>query len=171
MRAALRLEWFPIPVAAAQASVPGVYAWCVTVAPIVWEQSPISSLARIAAVLAPFFLVGGAVIERRWGDRVRNVPLWGFILSCAVAWSSSPTVVATSLSDPVRAAAGMLGWTLFAFASAGPPLANGARVRVAEHSPLGARKGLPRGDMAYVATGALLAAVMLPPRNERSSSD
>jgi len=158
MRSALRLERFPIPGPAAQASVPGVYAWAVTVAPVAWGHNRIPVLAKIAAAFAPIFLLGGVVIERRWGGRGRILSLWGFTLSCAAAWSSAPTVVAPLLSDGVRTAAGMLGWSVFAFAFAGPPLGKGAVVRLADNSPLGARRDLPRGDMAYVAAGALLAA-------------
>jgi hypothetical protein len=54
----------------------------------------------------------------------------------------------------------MLGWTVFAFASAGPPLGKGAPARLVEHSPLGGRRELPRGDMGYVAAGALFAVTM-----------
>jgi hypothetical protein len=192
---AIRLEWLAIPGAAAQASVPGVYAWAVTVVPIAWGHSPVPALTKVAAVLAPAFLVAGVLVERwqrtgwgrgpnrqtrdgpnrqtwwsstGWGrgpnrqawDRVRTLSLWAFTLSCAGAWSSAPTVVATSLSDAAHAAAGMLGWTVFAFSSAGPPLGKGAPARLVEHSPLGRRRDLPRGDMGYVAAGALFAVTM-----------
>ena len=159
-QSALRLERFLVPGAAAQASVPGIYAWAVTVAPVVWGHNQISALAEIAVVLAPVFLLGGVVAERWWGERGRTVSLWGFTLSCAVAWSSAPTAVTTSLSDAVRAASGMLGWGVFAFAVAGPPLGKGVSVPLAERPPLGARRDLPRGDIAYVAAGVLLAATM-----------
>ena len=173
MRAALGLERLAIPGAAAQASVPGVYAWAVTVVPVAWGHSPVSAWTKVAAVLAPAFLVAGVLVEslqrigwgrgpnqQTWSGRVRYWSLWGFVLSCAGAWSSAPNVVATSLSDTAQAVAGMLGWTVFAFASAGPPLGKRAPARLVEHPPLGGRRELPRGDMGYVATGALLAATM-----------
>ena len=170
---AIRLERLAIPGAAAQASVPGVYAWAVTVVPVAWGHSPVPALTKVVAVLAPAFLIAGVLVERwqrtgwgwgpnrqTWDGRVRNWSLWAFTLSCAGVWSSAPTVVATSLSDAAQAAAGMLGWTVFAFASAGPPLGKGGPARLVEHSPLGSRRDLPRGDMGYVAVGALLALTM-----------
>jgi len=39
-------------------------------------------------------------------------------------------------------------------------LGKGVSVPLAERPPLGARRDLPRGDIAYVAAGALLAATM-----------
>ena len=108
--------------AAAQASVPGVYAWGVTVAPAAWSRgaSLVSKVAAIAAVLA---LLGGS---RRGahGPRVARG-----CRRCGVSSSRArspgrplrPPSLRFEWTRP-RAAAGMIGWALFAFASAAPAL-------------------------------------------------
>ena len=107
--------------AAAQASVPGVYAWGVTVAPAAWARGA-SALAKVAAISAIAALLGGVVGERLVGGKVRVVSFWGFVLACALAWSAAPTALAPLRIDAPRGAAGMIGWALFALASAAPAL-------------------------------------------------
>ncbi|HEX3344741.1 MAG TPA: hypothetical protein VHS09_09225 [Polyangiaceae bacterium] len=144
--------------AAAQASVPGVYAWGVTVAPAAWSHgAPL--LAKMAAMVAVTALLGGVVGERVWQGRARVVALWGFVLSCALVWSAAPAALGPLRIDAPRGVAGMIGWALFAFASAAPAL-QGRREeqRLVEGAELAPRKTLSRGDAAFVTGGALLAA-------------
>jgi hypothetical protein len=162
--------------AAAQATIPGVYAWGVTVAPDVifrttwrpstasaWWWTTASIVSKLAAVAAVAALVAGLVLERRdgWGPRARLVSLWGFVLSCAIAWAAAPSTVLPLRIDTPRGIAGMLGWALFAFVSAAPALEGRREAeRVMEEEPLPARKRLSGGDTLYVAVGALFAAAL-----------
>jgi hypothetical protein len=147
--------------AAAQASVPGLYAWGVTVAPVAWSRGA-SAVAKVAAILALLILAAGVAAERRWEHRARVAALWGFVLACALAWSAAPAALAPLRIDAPRGLAGMLGWALFALASAAPALqARRADARIVIDEPeLSPRRGLRRGDAAYVAFGAA-AAVLL----------
>jgi len=159
--------------AAAQAIVPGIYAWAVTVAPAVldlrWDRGSVavwahgtSVVAKLAAVMAPFWLAAGPFAERRWDARGRVLSLWGFVLSCALAWSAAPTTVGPLRVDALRGVAGMMGWALFALAAAAPALHRSQDdERIVQEAPLVPRKGQSkRGDSAYLAGGALLAALL-----------
>jgi hypothetical protein len=146
--------------AAAQASIPGIYAWGVTVAPAAWSRgAPL--VAKIAAVAAVLALAGGVFGERLWGGRARTLSLWGFVLACALAWSAAPGALGPLRIDAPRGAAGMIGWALFALASAAPAL-QGRREedRLVAGAELVPRKGLARGDAAYVTGGAVIAAAL-----------
>jgi hypothetical protein len=146
--------------AVAQASVPGVYAWGVTVVPAAWARgAPL--VAKVAALAAVAALVGGVLGERVWGAKARALSLWGFVLSCALAWSASPAALGPLRIDAPRGVAGMIGWALYAFASAAPAL-HGSREeqRLVDGAELVPRKSLARGDAAFVTGGALLAAAL-----------
>jgi hypothetical protein len=166
---------------AAQASVPGVYAWGVTVAPAVWSRADFLAMlhggdpqrglfqallggptvAKLAALLAVSALAGGVVGERRWGGRARFFSLWGFVLASALAWSAVPASLGPLRIDAPQGIAGMLGWALFALASAAPALeGRRAEARVVDERPLVPRKTFTRGDAGYVAGGAIIAAVL-----------
>jgi hypothetical protein len=147
--------------ASAQASVPGLYAWGVTVAPAAWAHGG-SWVAKVAALTALAFLVGGVAAEGILGERARVGALWGFVLGSALTWSAAPAALAVTRVDAPRGIAGMLGWGLFAFASAAPAVpvpAETDRV-VVEPADLAPRRGLKRGDAAYVVVGAVLAGVL-----------
>ena len=64
--------------AAAQATVPGVYAWGVTVAPGGRAREALT-LARAGAVAALVMLALGVFGERRWAGRTRAASLWGLL--------------------------------------------------------------------------------------------
>ncbi len=106
---------------AAQASVPGVYAWGVTVAPGAWARGA-PWLAKAAAVAALLTLAVGVLGERRWGGRARAAALWGFVVACAASWCIAPAGLGPLRMDAPRGLAGVVGWALFAFASAAPAL-------------------------------------------------
>jgi len=177
--------------ASAQAAIPGLYAWAITVAPAAWSRgAPL--LAKVAAVVgvlalvtAPF-LEGAAASVSDGADpkpspaRGKRLPLlgtvrtwtgptwarawsvWGFVLSSATVWALAPAALSSARLDGVRGAAGMVGWALFAFASAGPALRSdpSAAGRTVASTSLKPRSELPRGDGAYVAVGVALALAM-----------
>lgn len=150
---------------ALQASVPGFYAWAVTVAPTVWNESEPFAL-RLVGLGAPIFLAAGAWCEPRVGLRARILSLWSFVIACGFVWGAAPNELAPARLDPVRGVAGMLGWALFALTWAGgqakPP---GPSRSVESRGWLGdSNGGPPRGrssaDSAWVIAGVLAAAAM-----------
>lgn len=142
---------------AAQASVPGVYAWAVTVTPVAWSRgAPV--LAKVAAGLALLALVSGILGERRWGERARYVSLWGFVLASACVWSATPLALGPLRVEAPRGVAGMLGWALFALASAAPAIdSDRAMASVVHDEALPARKSPARGEALYVFAAGTLA--------------
>lgn len=150
--------------ASAQASVLGLYAWAITVAPAAWSHGA-PAVSRVAAGLAVAALAGGVLGERRWGDRARMLSLWGFVLMCALAWSAAPTAMSAVSIDAPRGLAGMLGWGLYAFACAGPALQGARSVDhvIQDGDELEPRRGLRRGDSLYLVGAALLAALLQLP--------
>jgi hypothetical protein len=146
--------------ATAQSTVPGLYAWGVTVAPAAWARGA-PALARIAALVAVLALIGGAAGERLGRGRARTPCLWAFVLASALTWSASPASLAPQRIDASRAIAGMIGWALFAFATAAPvPKGGRDEERRVEHGELRSRAGRKRGDSIYVTGGAVLAATL-----------
>jgi hypothetical protein len=152
--------------AAAQASVPGLYAWVVTVEPIAWSRGA-QLLAKIAAIAGIASLVAGIVVEQRSKDerdraRARHVSVWGLTLTSAVVWMLTPAALAPLRFDAPRGVAGLLGWGLFAFVSAAPALQRDDATSpvVSDAPPLAPRSTVRRGDILYIA-GAVVAAVAL----------
>ena len=149
---------------AAQASIPGVYAWAVTVAPAAWSRGA-PALARVFAVLGLAALATALFLEHRRPDgaaRARAVAVWGLSLTSAFTWLLVPAAMSTLRLDVARGLAGMLGWALFAFACAAPPVrrseANDARI--VEGPPLRPRTRLARGDLALMSLGAVAAGLL-----------
>jgi hypothetical protein len=101
------------------------------------------------------------VAERRWAGRARAASLWGFVVACAVSWAAAPAGLSPFRIDAPRGLAGVVGWALFAFASAAPPL---HPTDEATSSGDGASHDPPflppstRVDAAYIAGAAVLAA-------------
>lgn len=181
--------------AAAQAAIPGLYAWAITVAPAAWSRGA-PRIAQVAAILGVLALLSAPFIEGstkpasgptptakpRTGpdDRsriavvveairsasgptwARVVSVWGFVLSSAFVWAAVPSALSSTKLDGVRGALGMVGWGLFAFASAGPALQQDPELagRVVASTSLKPRSELPRGDSTYIAAGVLLAIAM-----------
>ena len=195
--------------ASAQAAIPGLYAWAITVMPAAFaKSSPIPAKAAaimgvVALVTAPFVEGAGlralpppaaeASKPSAWTDGAppsigpRSLPppppparaiavvrswtgpmwariwsVWGFVLSSAIVWALVPGALASPRFDGVRGTLGVIGWGLFAFASAGPTLRADpdAAKRVVAGSPLKPRSELPGGDGAYLAAGVLVAVAM-----------
>lgn len=187
--------------ASAQAAIPGLYAWSITVAPAAWSRgAPL--VAKVAAVIGVIALVTAPLVEGA-GVRVPSPPpppppdpfldpgagrpsqappptgvaalrawtgptwariwsVWGFVLSSAIVWTLAPGALSSARLDGVRGALGVVGWALFAFASAGPSLRAdpAASARIVAGSSLKPRSEVPRGDGAYVAAGVVLALAM-----------
>jgi hypothetical protein len=174
--------------ASAQAGIPGLYAWAITVAPAAWSRgAPL--LAKVAAIIGVLALTTAPLIEgagarpppasaegvrpavapvpkglailRSWTGPTwaRVWSVWGFVLSSAIVWTLAPGALSSARLDGVRGVLGVVGWALFAFASAGPSLRAdpNASSRIVAASSLKPRSELPRGDGAYVAAGILLA--------------
>lgn len=183
--------------ASAQAAIPGLYAWSITVAPAAWSRgAPL--VAKVAAVLGVLALVTAPFVEgaglrapepaappepdaarashappppkgllaalRAWTGPTwaRIGSVWGFVLSSAIVWALAPGALSSVRLDGVRGTLGVIGWALFAFASAGPSLRADpeAPLRIVAGSSLKPRSELPRGDGAYVAAGVVLALAM-----------
>jgi hypothetical protein len=140
--------------ASAQAAIAGGYAWAVTVAPTVWgPDEPI--VAMVAAGVGLSALLVAAAGERLWKGHGRIASLWVFVLSSALAWLAAPAALRPTRIDTPRGLAGMLGWALFALASAGPALGDRLEpARVVDDAPLEARNRFARGDVAYPIAGA-----------------
>jgi hypothetical protein len=185
--------------ASAQAAIPGLYAWAITVAPAAWSRgAPLA--AKVAAILGVIALTTAPFVEgaglrppaaapgadasrapdgrvgaglppaparpsssvlREWTGPTwaRIWSVWGFVLSSAIVWTLAPSALSSVRLDGVRGALGVVGWALFAFASAGPSLRAEpeAAARIVAGSALKPRSELPRGDGAYVALGVVLA--------------
>ncbi|MDF2693362.1 MAG: hypothetical protein K0S65_1745 [Labilithrix sp.] len=180
--------------ASAQAAIPGLYAWAITVAPAAWSRgAPL--LAKIAAIVGVLALVTAPLVEgtgtnessdpsstsdkatppaamkpsplsvvRSWTGPTwaRAWSVWGFVLSSAMVWALAPAALSSARLDGVRGALGMVGWALFAFASAGPALRSDPNLagRIVASTSLKPRSELPRGDGLYVAVGVALALTM-----------
>jgi hypothetical protein len=106
---------------AAPASIPALYAWGVTVAPVVWGRGHVPLLANLAAIAGPLILGVGVLFERRFGDRIRSPYLWAFTMACALCWVSAVSPGA-ALLDTGYAVAGVLAWGGVALSWAAPPL-------------------------------------------------
>src|SRR5271168_2107811 len=81
--------------AAAQACIPGLYAWAVTVAPVAWSRGA-PFLAKGTALLGLLSLAAAVVLEHRRPDdapRARAVAVWGLSASSAVTWLLEPSAL------------------------------------------------------------------------------
>jgi len=148
--------------AAAQAAIPGLYAWSVTVAPAAWSRGA-PWAAKLAAVIGVLALTLAPVLERWSPNWSRMVSVWGLVTSSSIVWLLAPAGLAPGKLDPLPAIAGMIGWGLFALASSAPALRTGARAgnprfAAANHAgQLRPRAPIPQGDLAYVLLGVVLA--------------
>jgi hypothetical protein len=103
---------------ATQGTVPGAYAWAVTVAPAGWTSGA-SAVAIAFTALGLGSLIAGPLVERRSPLAAQLVVGWGMVLSGVGTWVLAPAA-AMDAFDAARGIAGMLGWGLFAFAIASP---------------------------------------------------
>ncbi len=150
--------------AAAQASIPGLYAWAVTVAPAAWGRGG-SLAAKAFAILGLVILGVALILERRGhvGARwSRPLSVWGLGGASAAVWLLAPSALSPLHLEATRGLAGMLGWALFAFASAAPAIKRDPAIaeRVVEGAQLRPRTRIPRGDAAFMAFGAAIACIL-----------
>lgn len=154
----------------AQAAIPGVYAWSVTVAPAAWSfgaplVAKLIAMVGVVALASAPLLEGGtrwlpaALASRRGPGLARAWSVWGLVLSSVLVWLIVPSALSPARLDGLRGGLGMVGWALFAFASAGPVLRSNPaeRSRVIASTSLKPRSELPRGDGASVIVGVLMA--------------
>ena len=143
--------------ATAQAAIPGLYAWSVTVAPAAWSRGA-PWLAEVAAVLGVIALASAPFVERWSSNFARIVSVWGLVTTSGLVWVLAPASLAPGKLDALRAIAGMIGWGLFALATAAPALKRVDPVHATAGLPLRPRAAIPRGDLAYILLGVVLAA-------------
>ena len=163
----------------AQAAIPGLYAWAITVAPGAWRGG--SFAAKIASIVGVIALTTAPLVEgmntqassptrssetnrlkRNLGEWTgptwaRIWSVWGFALSSAVVWALVPSAMSAARFDGIHGVLGTVGWALFAFASAGPSLRPdpAAEGRIVAGATLKPRSELPRGDILYVVGGVV----------------
>jgi hypothetical protein len=141
----------------AQVAIAGAYAWAVTVAPVIGSRGA-SIAAKLAAGAALVALVVGVAARRWWKGRAGLASLAAFTGTSILAWMLAPAVLRPSAIDTLQGLAGMLGWGLFALASAGPALGDRLEpARVVDEAPLEGRRELAGGDALYLAGGTALA--------------
>lgn len=144
----------------AQASVPGLYAWAVTVAPVAWARGagPTAKAAAIAGVVALAVAIGFERSDQ--ARRARLVSVWGLVGASALVWLIAPALNGVTRIDAARGISGMLGWGLFAYASSAPTYRRSSARPRFEGRELAARAPSPRGDRYYLAAAALAAAAL-----------
>jgi hypothetical protein len=153
------LAWLRSLSATTQASVPGLYAWAVTVAPV-FTLHAVSVLADITGVLGLASILAGPIVERRAPRVARLVLFWGLAASAIATWMLAPEALAARFDAP-RGIAGMFGWALFAFAIASPARPLPART-TSSTAPLELRRGEGL-DTAFLLAGLALALVLEVP--------
>ncbi len=147
--------------AAAQASVPGLYAWAVTVAPAAFTHgAPL--VARIGAITGLAAIAAAVVLERRRSAYARVVLVWGLPIASVVVWLASSAMLSPIRMDASRGLTGVLGWLLFALAAGGPALGDSARAggRAVEGAALTPRTPVRRGDVIYIGSAVVVAVLL-----------
>jgi hypothetical protein len=142
----------------AQAAVPGLYAWFVTVLPCTVGRGS-HWLGKTAAILGVAALAIAIYLEPQRPKIARIVSVWGLTISSIIVWALSSSQLAPQHFATARALSGMMGWGLFAYASAAPAL--GPRVGgVVEAGLLKPRSTVLRGDSYYLAGGVVIALLL-----------
>jgi hypothetical protein len=151
--------------AVAQATVPGLYAWVVTVAPAAWARGA-PFLAKALALLGLLLLFAAAGAESRYPRWARITSIWGLTVTSALVWAIAPAALAVTRLDTARGITGMIGWALFAYASAAPALKRVPRPidadvpvpgRERRTDALKPKTRIAKGDTWFVAGGVVLA--------------
>lgn len=145
--------------AAAQASIPALYAWGLTVAPAAWSRGA-PWPAKVTALLGVLTIVGAAVAERSVPRWARIASVWGLVVTSLATWAIAGSALSPARLDVARGVLGAVGWMIFAFASAAPPIRRRDEdgERVLEGPRLEPRGSLPRLDTLYIA-GAVAFAI------------
>jgi hypothetical protein len=140
----------------AQACVPGLYAWIISVAPAAWLHGS-SMLVKVFAVAGALMLLGAAWAEMRAARAASLAGIWGFVGTSALVWTLAPRAIGPLRFDVIRGLSGMIGWALFAYAVAAPPTRKTDGYDVVGEPPLRARAHVRRGGATIVAGGVAFA--------------
>jgi hypothetical protein len=149
-----------------QALVPGLYAWGVSLAPLLISDAPVST--RACAAL-PFVAMGVALyLEARPSKYAIHALLWGMYASLALTLVLTPARLLHQF-DLFRGVLATLGWGLFAYTCAAPAL--GIQVRPRASLPRTLRSFLRRIVLFVVpaVSVALLAFGWEIPDDERAT--
>lgn len=143
--------------ASAQASIPGLYAWGVTVASCAWSKGA-PWQTRVVALGGPLVLLASVFVDKDRPAVARHLAVWGLVLSSLLVWALVPAAMGPSRFDTTRGVLGMLGWAMFAFASAAPafPRTEAEESRVVERGRLEPRLRGARKDAPFLAIGIAL---------------
>jgi hypothetical protein len=142
----------------AQAAVPGLYAWFVTVVPCAWGRNA-HWPGKMASIFALGSLAVAVYLEPQRPKIARAVSVWGLVIASSIVWMLSSLPLAPQHFATARALSGMMGWGLFAYASAAPAL--GPRGGgVVEAGALKPRTTVLRGDAYYLAAGIVVALLL-----------
>jgi hypothetical protein len=146
----------------AQAIVPGLYAWTVTVAPPAFARGALG-VCKGAAILGVALLLLAPALESKRPASGRIVSIWGLVGTSLLVWVLAPAAWMTPPHpDPVRNIAGMFGWALFAVASIAPALTRGARDGDAKNGPAQPSRPLARrGDSGHIDAAILILGIGL----------
>lgn len=97
----------------AQLLVPSVYAWAVTVLPVVIQGQTIGGW--ISGMAAPVLVVCGGIAVVRNHQTIGYIfGIWAFVGACAITWLQGAWLLEVQRIDFWRAASGSIGWVLFA---------------------------------------------------------
>lgn len=139
----------------AQAAVPGLYAWFVTVLPCAAGRGS-HWPGKVVAIAGVGALAVAIYLEPQKPKVARAVSVWGLTVASVVVWTLSSSQLAPQHFATARALTGMLGWGLFAYASAAPAL--GPRAGgIVEAGVLKPRSKVLRGDAYYLFGGVIVA--------------
>jgi hypothetical protein len=142
-----------------QRVVCGVFAWIVTVAPVV--TSPLASpLGRAAGAFALVAAIAGPLLVPRSRRLGRHVGITGLLGLSLVAWAMSAATLAALRLDFVRSFVGSVAWGAYAF-SWGEPWRRPAEPSDVHEAPLRARSQLAPFAVPVAAIGVVGAVLLL----------
>ena len=138
--------------------VPGLYSWLATVLLPV-SQRGASLTSRLFAAAALVALGSAFVLFSSRPRLARALGVYGFILSCLVAWACLGPELQSDQLDPVRSALGAVGFLLHALAWGAPPrsLDDDPPDNLVPGNPLQARHRPPRATPVVFGAGIVLA--------------
>jgi len=147
--------------ASAQASIPGLYAWGVTVASCAWARG-VPWQTRVLAFTGPLVLLASVWVDKERPNVARQLSVWGLVASSLLVWALVPSAAGPSHFDTTRGVLGMLGWAVFAFASAAPAFqrTESEESRVVERGRLEPRQRGSRKDLPLLSVGIVLTVLL-----------
>lgn len=135
--------------AVAQSVIPALYAWGVTVAPVAWGRGG-GVLARVCSVAALLVMGAAIMVEPKRPTLSRPLLVWGFTACSLLTWLLAPVGLSVAKLDATRGFLGAVGWLMFAFSAAAPPIRRasgpGETGRIVPGPKLLPRTRVARGD-------------------------